>query len=747
MRHYRNTLNRAGSGPQDRRPARGTPGSGGPRRHLPSAFCILHSAFFLALVLLPGRPAAAAKPAAPERTPVAAVPGAAGSFKDRAGTDHPWKVNAAFALAWDGTPYLPVGITFAPRSLAEPDKPEAWEADQARLAALKRDGVTDVYVQPGRSAAEVPLPAWQRLVDALDGECFRYGIALPVARPRPAGGWYVRGRSFRMGPFSDAEEHSLEIRIPGLSDAGITRVACTIMDPSVEIGKLYRVEWARLEPIPGGVRASVRYDGAAKGVPYVVEMMPLLKSADGLPDFWQGFGDSRDSLLPLAQLKFGPGLRFFGHPFSGAVDLDGSAGYVLPNSDAYRVEFEAFLERRYRTIETLRNRWSFWGDVPPSLEVAARLVPLGLSTYRSREVGYLLDVKELRCYTIYPKDSAYWYDNLYFREDSLRGHMNQMAQFLREQMADVPIVVQRAGALRYFDVNDRAAGGFVGIGIRADAAHVVTEAGLALGAARMAATRPWCLALGVERLDTKGSLFGAIDTLRQMGVKGWFAAPAGDDPGEIPAWLAEYRRGIEADPQAPEALPRYVLYPHSIRETGGFGTAHPPTDFETRQLAAGLWWIPTLSAWQNLDIGPEMRAFSFPSNDGDEIYIWSVTGKKRIHLRPRTFAIVEVRDIAGKMVRRQKDTDRLRLDLTEMPLVITGMFAHQVAPIEVAKAELEEFGRLTRLDGIDPGELNEYRRIASMARGLDPDRYPREIRSLLRQPLQALRKRVQPAGE
>lgn len=693
-----------------------------------------HALFFAAALAFSAAPAANAARKPPAQPEVPLVAGAMGVFEDRTGARHEWQVNAGFGLSWDGAPYLPVGTCFTARSLAEPDKPDAWAADQEALRAQKQAGVLDVYVRPPLGATPT-VAAWQRLVDFLDAEGFHYGLGITPPPIKGASGYYVHSGSFRLAPLAITGDYAMDIRLPGVAPAAYQRVACVI---TTVAGKLCRVDWARLQQIEGGVRATVSVT-VPDGERDAVEFVPMIANVAGLPDFWNGFDDARDALLAYRQLKAGAGLRFLSHPFGGTVNLDSTAGYVIPDSDAYHTAFEAFLTRKYRGIDTLRGRWAFRGDLPDSIETAARLVPLCMTTVNNDHVGYLLDEKALRCYAIAVDESTFWYDHLYFREDSIRGQMNLLAQFLRQQLADVPVVLRRSGDLRYYNINDQPTGGFSGIGMEADLVHLLPQAGLEIGEARLAAVRPWCIALGMDGFTDKDGLWAAMESLRSIGLKGWFVDPGAAPAATVAGWLAGYRAAKLAKPDTATYAPRYVLYPHSVRETGGFGRQHPTVDVETHELAPGIWWVPTVAIWHTVDVGTELRAYAFGGGIGDDIYLWSPAGKRRINVRPAGFGTIEVRDITGKVIRRQKDNDRMRLDLDERPLIISGMVGSEFAPIEVAKQEVDELERLVKQYGVGHTDVRELQRIVALARKLDPDRNAREVRDLVRAPLQALR--------
>src|SRR5579884_2585139 len=140
---------------------------------------------------------------APALPPPPIKPASAGMFTDSAGGKHSWQINAAHALLWDSTPYLPVGGRFAARSL-QSDTDAAWQADVQELTALKAKGVRDLIVWPSRSLPGISAAALQRLVSYLDANDFRYGLSFGLGLTAPLTGTIVRPSVYRYADTKDS---------------------------------------------------------------------------------------------------------------------------------------------------------------------------------------------------------------------------------------------------------------------------------------------------------------------------------------------------------------------------------------------------------------------------------------------------------------------------------------------------------------------------------------------------------------
>jgi len=136
-----------------------------------------------------------------------------GVYLDSGGDAHDWYISDAQALVWDGTPYIPAGAAFAPSYfLSQTDA--SWQADVGALQALKGKGITDLLIRPAAPASSVPSDAWQKLIDYLDQEGFRYGIDLADGPRGRATGFVVCPRKYKYPKVN--QSGVLELSLPAL---------------------------------------------------------------------------------------------------------------------------------------------------------------------------------------------------------------------------------------------------------------------------------------------------------------------------------------------------------------------------------------------------------------------------------------------------------------------------------------------------------------------------------------------------
>ena len=97
-----------------------------------------------------------------------------------------------------------------------------------------------------------------------------------------------------------------------------------------------------------------------------------------LPDLWQGYDEYRDRLLGFfGRVHLGPGFRFFLDPITDGIGFDGEVESVVPTTDGYRLDFEAWLTKKYNhNLDDLYRSWGIKNNDLPDFAAAARSLPL-----------------------------------------------------------------------------------------------------------------------------------------------------------------------------------------------------------------------------------------------------------------------------------------------------------------------------------------------------------------------------------
>ena len=330
---------------------------------------------------------------------VCGIAEARGVYVDRDGQRHSWHINDAHSLIWDGRPYLPVGGQFCPRYFVEARTEENWRADVESLRLLKSRGILDIYINPVRGATRIPTTDWQRLIDLLEEEGFRYGIELTDGPDRPLTGWVVRPAIYRKPDITSAA--SVTLQTPGL--AGGLAILADSKGEILNVRQLVATGDSSVIPVQGTEED--------RRILLVYPLKRLDPARDGLQNFWEGYSEYRDRLIAhLKPLKLGPGFRFWVDPFINEMGLRGEAEFLIPASRAYQVELEAWLRKRYTDAASLARAWGLPGEVT-SFEQASRLIPL----WRDRKgITAVYDTGTAKTIRLAAAESRMWEDLLAF---------------------------------------------------------------------------------------------------------------------------------------------------------------------------------------------------------------------------------------------------------------------------------------------------------------------------------------------
>jgi len=534
----------------------------------------------------------------------------AGSFTDRANTPHTWSVTSSRVLTWDGQPYAPIGVWFTPSCLARGATDENVTRDAAALKALKDSGVTDVIVNPVVSAATPPAAAWQRMIDLLEEHGLRYGISFGAGIETDLTGILVNPSAFRIPGVHDGMDIAWDA--PNADHAWFVVVDARDGTQIMMEGRI---------PIRNGRVATTATARVSDGSVAILYPRGTLRSprSGTIPDVWTGFDRYRDRLLlTLGQVKFGPGLRFFLDPLGPPISPEGDADRFVPDSPSFRLEWEAFLARKYPSIGSLATAWALMDREIRDHRAASGLVPLWS---RSKGVPFLLDVADGKRYQIGGGESKFWADLHECRDASLSYAMAAMADFLKREIAGVPVVYTHTGMHRVF-ASPTSPGGWDGLAAPVSGQGVGMRMGTVEAALSRIAdtTKPlWFLinvgegATAPEAADpytTRDALIADLDRLRAVGARGMFIRTTESPSAAAPVlgWLADYAKRV-ATGIGPGASPRVLPSPAqpqvsspegaSGREaSGGFRrsrpdahstSAHPSRATRSNSQKATVW--------------------------------------------------------------------------------------------------------------------------------------------------------------
>jgi len=598
-----------------------------------------------------------------------------GTFVDSGGGQHAWSVNDAHTLIWDSSPYIPVGAVFVSRYLACGAGEEAYQADVADLAMLKNNGISDIVLKSAGPITSADPSALQRMIDYLDSNGFTYGIELDDGPKDPLAGYVIAPSRYRLeGP---SDKTAFTFAWPDVDSA--VYVVVSKFDGSIK---------ANGGAIVKDGKATIYLPDVLKSSEVLIVYPHKSLSNDGMADVWSGFAEYRDRVLAFFKgIKFGGGLRFFAEPFRCKMDFTGEMLGFLPDSTGFRLGFEAFLTRRYKHEGGLNAAWGLNENLD-SIERAARLIPLWTS---GRGVPYAYDKASAHLFSVNPSIAArMWQDIVDYRDTSVQEYMNSIADVLRKQIANVPVIFATSVYSRVYS-NPFGMGGFDGLAARVNGtgeAPAARVAGPVYSLAEESSKSTWFIVSGTQATSplktgaeagylSEATLMGTMDSFREVGCKGFFVDNLCASPDQI-GWLAAFKKKISK--AWTDYKPEVVYYP-----------VDPPTGAYPRRIAPNTWWLPTLRRGETTFVGDGLHAYAILGEG--KAYIWSGTGKRTITLQTGGARNVGIDYPPGAKLDIGKN-GTFTLNLEDTPIAIRGIAFTQVFPRETAQAEIDRLAEL-----------------------------------------------------
>ncbi len=597
-----------------------------------------------------------------------------GNYVDSAGGQHAWSVNEAHTLIWDGGPYVPVGGLFCSRYISLGATEDNYQADIRALDLAKSKGITDIVLRSSGPATLTDPASWQKIIDYLDSNDFTYGIELNDGPNEPLKGYLISPSRYRLeGPYPEAK---IACNWPQVDSA--IYVVARKADNSVKAtgGAVVtdgKVTISLAEPLGSGEVLLAYPRKAYKPV-----------AENGAGDIWGGFGEYRDRLTAfLKKIRLGPGMRFLVEPFTSKMDLTGDMIGFLPDSQGFRLGLEAYLTKKHVHEGAVNAAWGL-NDTVDSIEEAARLIPLWS---QGRGLTQAYDRASAKLYSIDSTSSRLWRDIVEYRDSSAQEYMNTIADTLRKQVANVPVIFKCAKHHRIY-ANPYGMGGYDGLGAVAYGtgdAPVVDVAGPVYSLAEESAKNTWFIVAATqasgEGYPNEAVLSATLDSFREIGCKGFFvdslqgSSDRGllSDPNQL-GWLKSFKDKL-LSPSVADFSPSVISYPLT-----------PSTGAHVKRLAPNTWWLPTLRIGTVTYIGDGMSAYALIGED--KTYMWSSIGPKTVTLKAGPTGYPNVEFPGGSSISKKRDK-QFSMELTDVPTVLRGLDITLVFPYETANTEIE----------------------------------------------------------
>ena len=568
---------------------------------------------------------------------------AGGTYTDSAGAKHAWSINDADALVWDSKPYVPVGGCFYPACLSS-DRPEAWDKDTASLNELKSRGVLDLIIVPDVSLPETSPVRMQKLVEFLDANGFKYGIAFGRGIPDPLTGTVVKPASYKGYPDVSL---TASWQTPNADSALIVLAETTTGHNEVAKYTSEKIVDNNLT-VPVEAPATV-----GKVVPYIYPHKSVPSGTRGsIPDIWSGYDTYRDHLLAyFSKVKLGKGFRFFLDPLGAQLSLADETDYLVPDNRAFLLEWESYIRTTYPNIEEAYRAWGLEEASSMTADELARIYPLWANELSIPDMYDPVKHKTIRLADVI--ECRWWYDFLACRNKSIQYYMNGMANVLKRQIADVPVVYTWTMNHPMF-INSQKSGGFDGLGVAANirGARLINRMAVpAYSEVEQSARKMWCIETSaapeldpdpsVAETSSPGIPFASHDMvaqeitdLKRAGLKGFFPGSFRDDAANTGRndwlrtpnaldWLRSSGDSVTSETRAADFSPAVLPYPMSTPGPAIIGPIG----------STGVTWMPTYDTGKLFDWWPSFYGYSLnlTSDQNPQTVMVSLRGKREVH--------------------------------------------------------------------------------------------------------------------
>lgn len=638
-----------------------------------------------------------------------------GTFVDKSGAEHPWNITASHALIWDRQTYVPVGGTFSPRYFADGQTEENWAKDAAALDTLKKHGVLDIILNPVVSAPDVPVAAWQKLVDYLDANGFRYGISFGQGVKSPLTGLVVKPGTYRFAGAGDGVDPYWNV-----SDSDSGRYLITDKTGVM----IMRNGEARVTNGVASAAVGSQIEAGAIGLFYPRKV--FRSSRDGyLPDLWSGFDSYRDRLIAvLGKVKFGPGLRFFLDPLAHPLGIGEEADYLVPDSPAFKLEWEAFLSQTYQGgIEELMTKWGLQDREIRDYRHAAALVPMNSL---GRGVPYMWDTSRNKLVACDPTAAStrFWSDLRECRNGAVVYYIKAVSDLLKREVANVPVIFTHTNQPSFFTNRERN-GGFDGLGIAAYArgsALITGGADSAYSDAKVSSKNLWLVV--TETLDTNSpkkadvgyaseqALSSDLDWLRQIGAKGFYVNGFQVLPEEQYAkfqllkspeqidWLKHYQDKLTREVDIALSKPNTLAYPNcaaGLVHSGPIGRG-------------GVLWVPSPAPGKTMEFAGSYAGYTITLPEGERTVLWSLRGPRETRLLVPDPRVVEVTTPEGAPIAFKPNlkTRTVTVMIPDTPIVIKPG-SDDIFPVEATEDALVQLKQLVEQAQAMKLPVDQYR--------------------------------------
>jgi hypothetical protein len=393
-----------------------------------------------------------------------------GIYKDALNVMHPWYINQAGAMIWDGKPYIPIGGMMNIRStwqskVGEKDDTGPVEIGlkiaEERLKLLKEHDLDDVFFNG--SFIRTNPNALQRLVNLSEKYGMNYGLHIS-SRPEYSAWGYQASPDY----FADV-------------------TAGQLVEINCKTGRRADVKFDVVDALwfaidkDGNVigTGQTKLNVSAKGKPREPQVLSGKIASEQLPtqavrvrfkpcmpiptNNPVGYVEHFESYLQrikdvYGSLNLGPHFRMWIDPLNNEMHASPTS---VPVSETFANGFKTFLLEQYGNVQTLNQYWKTQ-QKQLSWQQASHLVPL----HSNSKTLWAIDYQSNTLVSFEDDGSAMLYDLKIYMGKVCRQMINDAAEALKS-VADVPVVVKHNLWFSDWFVNDDPIRGIDGVGMEA----------------------------------------------------------------------------------------------------------------------------------------------------------------------------------------------------------------------------------------------------------------------------------------
>ncbi|OMF38654.1 hypothetical protein BK133_00130 [Paenibacillus sp. FSL H8-0548] len=476
-----------------------------------------------------------------------------GIFKDHIGQSHFWYVTQNNVMVWDGEPFIPIGGMFTSKYLInfninQPAKNEEnWQYDLAVLEQMRIGGVKDVYVNSVVVGTDVPVWAWQYLLDYFEEHDMTYGIQLNGTLRRELVSDVVRANAndaaFKQDGITENGPVSMTINGTDLNRYLERVISTRFIVIHTDSGAVVQTGTGSVQQVSGSqyrLSAEVMLPEGGNGS-YEIRFLPKITTigkSGSLHDLWDSADDIVNKISGhVERFEVGPHFRMFVDPHANEANIVNGDEKLRVDSVKYNLGFQAWLEQKYDSINQLNDAWEMITPLS-SFELASQLVPILMRETDIQEAQniYLLSSQSDQVYIADGYSGNLWDDNLMYREDSYAAFNNRIADSIKQSI-NVPVVYKYTAAMKRLFVNSEvSSSGYDGLGgeIYGHGFTVHEKSGYSYSAVKQSAKTLWLFttetqleenvalkaSTGEVGYPDKATMFANFDTLFEAGHKG-----------------------------------------------------------------------------------------------------------------------------------------------------------------------------------------------------------------------------------